>query len=1109
MSIELTLLENRPYLEFPHNPTEWIGWLLLLSLTLIWLWRAQHSVLANPGAKSKTAARFTWLAWVILLGLIPITGLFLVFRLPAGNVLPLPGTPADPLGPALVWLALLPVLLAAGFLGLFPAFLIGLLAGLLHAVWETHSLFSPLEFALLGVALGTALQQPYRTRFYRLLRSPLVAALLCALVYPLLSLYIHSFISPTSLANRLDFALTHLPAAWQAMAGQLLTVGLFAQVIAWMFPTRWGSQDPSQPSPVERRLYIRFLYSMAPLAILLVFTLAGLIWVISDRIANQMLQSQMRSTVSVVAESIPYYLHTGQNLIQQVALDPRWYSNAPIDRNAILEQQLRLVPFFKQFFILDTSQQTIAGYPLDDYTHSRPPQEELMGIAAALSGVQAQYYTIPPATEGENTQLSFLASMIDPQTGTVTGVLVGRSDLVINPLMQPGISSLTGFAVQGGQSILLDQNGRILYHTDRFQILEPYAGQITDNPAFFEDLSVDGVRRWVYFYPSPGSPWFVVLTMPGRLTQQTALTIAGPLLIAVFILFFLSIVILRIGLQHVTASLQDLALESNRISSGQLDHPLEKSGEDEVGQLRRSFEQMRVSLKARLDELNLLLLVSQGVAASLEMEDAVQPVLESALTIGASSARIVLTPQAMPELPSASARPTRFGVGPSNEAFSNLDEQLLTLAQQQNRIALNNLGRVRMFTFKPSVLRPEALLALALRHEKTFYGVLWLAFDQPHQFTDDEIRFISTLAGQTELAATNARLFLTAEIGRQQLESILDSTPDPVLVTDHQGKLLLANPIAWHVLGLKDSAMQGQPIDQVISQPGLLDLLTGLSDERQSLEVVLPEQRVFLATASSVMAGGQRVGRVCVLRDITHFKHLDALKSEFVSTVSHDLRSPLTLMRGYATMMEMVGELNEQQTTYVRKILEGIESMSRLVNNLLDLGRIEAGIGLQLEMTAIGDVVDRLMNGMQPTAAQKQIQLTLEIQPALPVFVEADPGLLQLAIKNLLENSMQFTDPGGKVNLKLHATNEMVSFEVRDTGIGIAPVDIPHLFEKFSPAAQRSSRKGIGSGLGLAIVKSIAERHGGRVRVESQLGKGSTFTFTIPLRQPATIRRNI
>ncbi|MCU0485207.1 MAG: HAMP domain-containing protein [Anaerolineales bacterium] len=999
MTIELTLLGNRPYLELPHNWIEWTGWLSLLIVTLVWGWNEFQKALANPRTKSKSFTRFTWAWWIILLVLIPLTGLFLVFRLPPGDVLPLPGTPTDPQGPALVLLALLPLTLAAGFLGALPAFCISLLSGMVHALWETHSLFTPLVFCLLGVALAAALQQPYRTRSYQLLRKPLPAAAAIAVGYPVLSLFLHSLTYPSSLANRLDYALSHLPADWQSMAGQLLIAGLFAQVIAWMFPSRWGCPDPSQPSPVERRLYIRFLFGMAPLVLVLLIALAASIWVISGRIANQTIKNQMSSTASAAADAIPYYLQTGQSLIRQIALDEPWLSGSSEQLNFKLQQELRLVPFFSQLFVLNTRLQTIAGYPFENYTDSYPSQDELDGITAALSGIPAQYYTLPPASQGENALVTFLTPLINDQTGAVEGVLIGRSVLEVNPLIQPALSGLKSFAAQGGQSILLDQNQRILYHTDRILILEPYTGPTAEEPSFFDDHSASSARRWVYYYPSTGSPWSVVLTIPARLVEQSAMTIAAPLYLVVLLLTFVSVLLLRLGLRRITASLDDLASESNRIANGQLDHPMAKSGEDEVGQLRRSFEQMRASLKARLDELNLLLLVSQGVAASLDMEDAVQPVLESALKIGASSARVVLTPEAMPQIQTASTRPSQFGQGPSNEAFSSLDEQVLALAQQQNRIALNNLGRVRMFTFKPDVLRPEALLALALRQEKVFYGVLWLGFDQPHQFTEDEIRFISTLARQTELAATNTRLFLTSEIGRQQMESILDSSPDPVLVTDHQGKLLLANPAAWQVLKLKDSASQGKPIQQVISQPGLVDLLTATSNDKLSAEITLPDQRVYLATSSSVLAGGSRVGRICLLRDITHFKNLDSLKSEFVSTVSHDLRNPLTLMRGYATMLEMVGELNEQQSSYLRKILTSIEDMSRLVNNLLDLGRIEAGVGLQLEMTPIGEVANRVITNLQPLAVQKQIQLRLRSRPPCPCSLKLILGCCSLPFR--------------------------------------------------------------------------------------------------------------
>jgi signal transduction histidine kinase len=248
---------------------------------------------------------------------------------------------------------------------------------------------------------------------------------------------------------------------------------------------------------------------------------------------------------------------------------------------------------------------------------------------------------------------------------------------------------------------------------------------------------------------------------------------------------------------------------------------------------------------------------------------------------------------------------------------------------------------------------------------------------------------------------------------------------------------------------------------------------------------------------------------VCVLRDVTEFKKLDALKSEFVSTVSHDLRSPLTLIRGYATMLQMVGELNEQQSGYARKIITSVENMSRLVNNLLDLGRIEAGITLQLEKVNIQDVLDKVVSGLQLQAAQKLIQLDLEIPDQADLLIEADQALLQQALYNLVENAIKYTEADGTVNVNLHSHEDRIIFEVRDSGIGIAPADQPRIFEKFFRAGRRGLQHDKGTGLGLTIVKSIAERHGGRVWLESQLGKGSIFFLEIPRNQPDEMGKNV
>ena len=226
------------------------------------------------------------------------------------------------------------------------------------------------------------------------------------------------------------------------------------------------------------------------------------------------------------------------------------------------------------------------------------------------------------------------------------------------------------------------------------------------------------------------------------------------------------------------------------------------------------------------------------------------------------------------------------------------------------------------------------------------------------------------------------------------------------------------------------------------------------------------------------------------------------MKSEFVATVSHDLRSPLTLIRGYATMLDMVGDLNEQQQGYARKIVSGVENMSRLVNNLLDLGRIELGVGLQVENVTVLDMIERVTSALQLQATQKNIELLVELSKDMPHAVEADQALLHQAVYNLTENAIKYTPDGGRVTLRTLSLPEALIFSVEDTGIGIAEDDLPRLFEKFYRGKQREARAQHGSGLGLAIVNSIAINHGGKVWVDSVIGKGSTFYLQIPLAQP-------
>lgn len=1086
MEFIFTLLAGIP---FPAPPTlaGWVVWIFLLAILIFILFRQR----ANQNMH--------WGLFLTFFVLIPITTLFIGLRFTTASARPLPGLPAD-VGSVLMVFSAIPLLLGGGMLGVLPAVFLGMFAGLLRSAWDSYSLFSILEFAFIGAWFAILMRQRYRTRAYQFLRQPLFGALILIPLHVLF--YILSAVftqwGSTPITARLDFAISNLGLTTLAFAGEMLLAGLVAQLISVAFPKLWGSAQALQPSPAEKSLESRFQYAVGAFILLLLLTLLIGNWFVAGKAARELLEDRLSSAGESASQSVPFFLETGQNLTVQFASDPRLLEATGDELKSILSTRIQSVPYFDQFILLDVSnKEVLAIYP--DSSNARLYPDEDLGITLATNGVLTQIYSFPPSSTDEFSRVSFMVAVQD-SAGQVKRILIGRTTLESNPLTLPLIESLNNMNDLDGVGMLLNEDNNVIYHSDKTQATTTYTGQQAPESFFYDDTAPDGTRELVYYQPVFGRPWAVVLKVPAQRAQQIALEIAYPLALMIIFLAIVAMISLRVGLRVVTGSLQSLATEANRIAQGQLDHPLQVTGEDEVAQLRKAFEQMRLSLQSRLEEINRLLQVSQGVASSLEMQDAVKPVLEAILSTGANSVRVALSPFILPD--TYVELPSRFAIGSAEESYAHLDEQILNLAQSKQKIIIPNLTRSREIVFDESQPKPLALLAVALQHENRYYGVVWAGYEQPRKFSDSDVRFITTLAGQAALAIANAHLFLNVEASRRQLEAILNSTPDPVIVTDHRNRLLLANFAAASVLGPNaDEARSGMETEKVVKLKPLLNLLQSTTSEKQSAEIVLADKRTYLATASPVMVDNKQIGRVCIMRDVSHFKELDSMKSDFVATVSHDLRSPLTLMRGYATMLDTVGELNEQQHGYVKKIITGVENMSRLVNNLLDLGRIEIGVGLQVENVTVLDIIERVTSALQLQAMQKNINLQIELAKDMPNVVQADQALLHQAVYNLVENGIKYTPENGSVFVRTMTEPNHLIFAIKDSGIGIPQDDLPHLFEKFYRGKQREARSQPGSGLGLAIVHSIAENHNGKVWVESEVGKGSIFYLQIPLVQ--------
>jgi signal transduction histidine kinase len=332
------------------------------------------------------------------------------------------------------------------------------------------------------------------------------------------------------------------------------------------------------------------------------------------------------------------------------------------------------------------------------------------------------------------------------------------------------------------------------------------------------------------------------------------------------------------------------------------------------------------------------------------------------------------------------------------------------------------------------------------------------------------------------------------------MQSLLSSMTDPLLVLDNNKRLIQMNPAAEAIFktSLKDA--QGKSLQSITHSEDL----TAFAEEGKPLnEWITADEKTFMPRIEAVKdETSTTVGWVLALRDVTQFKKLNRNQSEFMRIVSHDLRSPLTSMQGFASMLELglVGELNEKQKHFVSKILAGITQMTALVDNIQDAGRYDPETGfydLSRSHVDLGEMVKRIVdNHLVP--AEKALAISVSVADNVPI-INADANMLERAVINLFDNAIKYTPDGGKIEVGVKRDKDEVVISVRDTGLGIGKEAQQHLFERHVRIAREEHKKIKGSGLGLFIVRSVAQRHGGDAWVESKEGEGSTFFLGIPL----------
>ncbi len=502
------------------------------------------------------------------------------------------------------------------------------------------------------------------------------------------------------------------------------------------------------------------------------------------------------------------------------------------------------------------------------------------------------------------------------------------------------------------------------------------------------------------------------------------------------------------------------------------------------------------SLQHRMDEIETLAQLGRSITASLNLDYVLASVVDAAVDLtGAEEGSLLLLDDISGELYMRASR--------------NFQEEFV----RTFRLPIHDTLAGSVIRTGQAVLLDEqtpqkiktsylvhSLIYVPLQSRGQIVGVLGV--DNRHNrtaFTDHHVKLVSTVADYAVIAIENAHLYTTATSDRNKLETILTNIQDGVMVLDPDQRFMLVNQTARAAFNLGDGSYIGKQFTDVIQKTELLELLKSPGSEHypNQCEIELEDGRFFSAQFTPITD----VGIAITFHDITYHKKLDRLKSDFVSTISHDLRSPLTAILGYIELLDRAGPINELQRDFINRVQTSVHSITSLVNDLLNLGRIESGFDTRKETISLSDILNSSLTSVEERLKKGSLTLSKNYKLDLPPLY-GNPIQIRQMVDNLLDNAITYTPEGGKIKVEAQVDGKQLILLVSDTGNGIPALDMPYIFDKFYRASNTSSDFP-GSGLGLSIVKSIIETHQGRIWVDSTIDKGTNVTVVLPIAEGA------
>jgi PAS domain S-box-containing protein len=552
-------------------------------------------------------------------------------------------------------------------------------------------------------------------------------------------------------------------------------------------------------------------------------------------------------------------------------------------------------------------------------------------------------------------------------------------------------------------------------------------------------------------------------------------------------------------------------------------------------ELEQRIQERTRELAEEKEKMEVLYAVARELSASLDIDK----VLERALTkvgeaVGAKQGSVLLLDRASDTLirravlerdkplpQEGEVMPFKPGVGLAGWVLEHVQPVVLGDVTRDERWLPDQPGESEI----------HSLIAVPLAIEGgDVYGVLMVSDNRVDYFTEAHLKLVVAAASQVATALDNATLYqyvseqavLLGQALRSQQEetskseAIVQSIADGVVVNDAHGVILLVNTAAEQILGRSAESVLGQDVRtvfEVFSPGGREKALSGIESlmasaaspdfKSETVQTMLEttDRTVGAHLAPVVAQGDEFLGIVTVFRDITKEAEADRAKRKFITGISHELRTPMTSVKGYTDLLckGRVGDVNKEQQKFLSAIKSNADRLAALINDLIDLAQLEEGPGkMDLKPLQMEEVIREATSLWRQPIEEKGLTLEVDVAEGLPE-VRGDRERIVQVLANLLSNACQYTLSGGRIALSVSLAEETLRVDVTDTGIGIAPEDQDRVFDRFyradHPVVQQESD---GAGLGLALAKMFVEMHGGRIWVDSELGRGSTFSFTLP-----------